>query len=177
MSPIREDFAGQRQLRFRAQGKMLHLFKQKGESTHQVYLKVLTYALYGEQYELEIDPRVDCKYQPHVASLDLTGEVSFWAHCGEISLDQITYVLKHSAAEEVVLVREHNALMLPGYRQADLADFDELDLEPMAAYLKRHIHYRYTKGKLRMVVFRGLDEWFQPDDVEVENRNFHLYAF
>ncbi|HEY9721880.1 MAG TPA: hypothetical protein V6D47_07685 [Oscillatoriaceae cyanobacterium] len=159
MTLLREDFAGQRQLRFRVEGQTVHLFKHKGESTHHVTCKILVYALYHRQYPLELEPRLDCKYQPDVASLALTGDVQFWAQCGEVPIDHVAYVLKHSDAEEVVLVRE------------------DIDLDRLVASIKRHIHYRYTTGKLRILVFRNLDEWFNPDDVVVPEDRFTLYSF
>jgi hypothetical protein len=159
MSLLKEDYAGQRQLRFRVNGQPLHLFKHKGESTHHVYLKIVVYALYHLRYELDFDPEVDCKYQPDVASLALTGDVEFWAHCGDISIDQLSYVLKHSDAEEVVLVRE------------------DIDLETYVAYIKRHIHYRYTTGKLRILALHNLEEWFLPENVEIPEDHTQLYEF
>lgn len=159
MSPIREDFAGQRQLRFRVDGRLFHLFKHKGESTHQVYLKILVVALYGHRYPLEIDPAVDGKLQPHVASLDLTGEIRFWAHAGEITSDQVEHILKHTDAEEVVLVKE----------AVDIASF--------AAQLKKRIHYRYTTKRLRILSFHPLEGWFDPEDVRVTAEDYELFEF
>lgn len=155
----REDTAGVRQLRFRVNGESLHLFKQKGESTHQVSLKVAAYALYGSSYRLEFDPRVAIKFQPSLAEIDFTGEVKVWVRVGAIVADQVAYILKHTDAEEVVLVTE------------------DIDLEDAVAHLKRHIHYRYTTGKLRIVVFRPLEEWFHPDDVVVRRANYQLFEF
>ena len=162
MGPLREDFAGQRQLRFRVDGKPLHLFKHKGESTHQVYLRVLVYALYRAQYpSLEIEPKLSLKHPPCVASLDLTGEVEFWAQCGAVPPEQVAYVLKHTAANEVVLAIE---------------DLD-FDLDKYVATLRRNVHYRYTTGRLRVLLFRPLDEWFDADQVEVDSDNYQLYEF
>jgi uncharacterized protein YaeQ len=147
MGPIREDFAGQRQLRFRVEGKSIHLFKHKGESTHQVYLRILVYALYHDRYpELEIEPKLSLKYHPCVASADWTGEVKFWAQCGQVPVEQIAYVLKHTEADEV-------------------------------AFLKRQIHYRYTTGRLRVLLFAPLDQWFDPDHVEADPDHYQLIEF
>lgn len=159
MSPIRGDFAGQRQLRFRVDGRLYHLFKHKGESTHQVYLKILVVALYGQRYPLEIDPHVDGKLQPHVASIDLTNEIRFWAQVGEITSDQVEHILKHTDAEEVVLVKEG------------------VDLASYAALLKKRIHYRYTTGRLRIVSFRPLEGWFDPEDIQVTSDDYELFEF
>lgn len=162
MAPLREDFAGQRQLRFRVQGKPLHLFKHKGESTHQIYLRVLVYALYSSRYpSLAFEPKLNLKHAPCLAEVDLTGEVKFWAQCGQVPIDTVAYVLKHTEAEEVVLVAE---------------DLD-FDLPTYVAFLKRHIHYRYTTGRLRVLLFRPLDEWFDPDHVEADPDHYQLYAF
>lgn len=162
MPTLREDLAASGQLRFRVHGDSLRLFKAKGESVHQIYLKVLTYALYAERFDsLEIDPRVDCKYAPHVAHLDLTGDVQFWAHCGDVSMEQVAYILKHSDAEEVVLVRED----------------ERSNLDDYVAYVKRHIHYRYTTGRLRLLSFQPLEAWFDPDSVRVSPDDYTLYAF
>jgi hypothetical protein len=162
MGPLREDFAGQRQLRFRVQGKPIHLFKHKGESTHQVYLRILVYAMFLERYpSLEIDPRLTFKYHPCVAALDYTGEVTFWGQCGKVSDDQVAWVLKHTEADEVVLAIE---------------DLD-FDLSKYVATLKRHIHYRYTTGRLRVLLFRPLDEWFDPDRVEIDPDDYQLIEF
>jgi len=159
MSPIREDFAGQRQLRFRIDGQPYHLFKQKGESTHQVYLKVLVVALYGHRYPLEIDPHVDGKLKPHVASIDLTNEIRFWAHCGEINSDQVEHILKHTDAEEVVLVRE------------------AIEVDAYAAQLRKKVHYRYATKRLRILSFHPLEGWFDPEHVRVDAENYELYEF
>ena len=162
MGPLREDFAGQRQLRFRVDGIPLNLFKHKGKSTHQVYLQVLVYALYRAKYpSLEIEPKLQFKYSPCVASLDLTGAVEFWAQCGIVPPEQVAYVLKHTAAQEVVLAIE---------------DLD-VDLDKQVAALRRHIHYRYTTGRLRVLLFRPLEEWFDPERVEVDSDHYQLYEF
>lgn len=171
MGPIREDIAGQRQLRFRVRGETLNLFKSKGESSHQVYLKVLAYAFYGGRYDLTIDPRIDCKYQPSVASIDLHGEVRLWIHCGPVETDRVTYLLKHSHADEIVLVEEHQPA------EGEAADFTDLDFTDRVTRLRKQIHYRYTNGKLRILVFRPLDDWFNPDDVELDPYNYHLIEF
>ncbi|MNT01494.1 hypothetical protein D3C72_1359620 [compost metagenome] len=162
MGPLREDFAGQRQLRFRVQGKPIHLFKHKGMSTHQVYLRILVYAMFLDRYpSLEIEPRLNNKHHPCVAGLDFTGEVQFWAQCGPIDADGAAWVLKHTEAEEVVLATE------------DIA----FDMDKTVAALRRHIHYRYTTGRLRILVFRPLDEWFDPDRVDVPPDAYQLYEF
>jgi hypothetical protein len=160
MSALKEDLAGSRQLRFRVDGKTLHVFKRKGESTHQVYLKVALLALYRSAYpDLELDPRIDCKYQPHVAMVDYTGEVRFWGQVGKLPVDPLAYVLKHTDADEVVIAG------------------DDIDLPDTVAYYKRHLHYRYTTGKLRICVFRPLDEWFNPDDVELSPDDYEIHQF
>jgi len=162
MGPIREDFAGQRQLRFRVQGKPIHLFKHKGESTHQIYLRVLVYALFHERYpNLGFEPKLTLKYHPCLAEVDYTGEVRFWAQCGQVPIDQVAYVLKHTEAEEVVLAAE----------DADL------DMDRLVAQLKRQIHYRYTNGRLRVLLFQPLDDWFDPDHVEADPAHYQLYEF
>lgn len=162
MVPIREDFAGQRQLRFRVNGQSIHLFKHKGESTHQVFLRIVVYALYRDRYpDLEIDPKLSLKYSPCVASSDWTGEVKFWAQCGDVPADQIAYVLKHSDADEVVIAIE---------------DLD-VDLAKTVAHLKRHIHYRYTTGRLRILLFKPLEQWFDPDHVVIDPDDYQLIEF
>ena len=119
---------------------------------------------------MSIDPKIDFKYPPHVGSIDLTGGVRFWAHCGPVALDQVAYVLKHSQADEVVLVEEYTQC------QED-PDFTDLDFSDRVTRLRRHIHFRYTDGKLRLLVFRPLDEWFNPDQVEIDPYNYHLVRF
>jgi hypothetical protein len=172
MGPIREDFAGQRQLRFRVRGETLNLFKSKGESTHHVYLKVLAYALYGDRGPLEFDPRTAYKHHPHLAAFDLTGRPTLWIHAGPIAVDEIAYLLKHSHADDVVLVEEHDPA------EGETAeDFTDLDFSDRKARLARHIHYRYTRGKLKILVFRPLDDWFDPDQVELDPYNYHLVEF
>ncbi len=169
MCPIREDFAGQRQLRFRIHGKALHLFKNRGESTHQVYLKVLAYALYGDDIDLVFEPRTDYKVSPDLGSIDLTGEVRTWIQCGNVPIDEIAYVLRHADADRVIWVRELDSLA---------SDYPaEIDLAPMIAYIRRHIHYRYTTGKLRVVAFRPLDDWFLPDDVTFLDSDYGSFDF
>ena len=171
MGPLREDFAGQRQLRFRVEGETLHLFKAKGESSHQVYLKVLAYALYRDQFDLTIDPKIDCKYQPDVASFDLTGEVQLWIRCGPFPTEQIVYVLKHTDAKHVIWVQEHPA----GHESK--TDFSDLDNSGRVASIRKQVHYRYANGKLKLLVFRPLDGWFDPDDVILDPHNYQLFEF
>lgn len=161
MPTVREDLAASGHLRFRVRGENLKLFKAKGMSFTQIHLRVLVHALYADRYPLEFDPRIDCKYQPHVASLDLTGEVKLWAFCGEMSVETIAYVLKHSDAEEVVLAREE----------------EDFDVQAYVSYLKRHIHYRYTTGRLRVLAFRPLDAWFDPEHIDVTADDYVLYQF
>lgn len=162
MGPLREDFAGQRQLRFRVEGKPIHLFKHKGESTHQIYLRVLVYALYRSRYPaLEFAPRLNTKYHPCLAEVDLTGEVRFWAQCGHVPIEQVAYVLKHTEAAEVILAIEE----------------EDFDLDKYVTQLRRNIHYRYTTGRLRVLLFRPLETFFDPDHVQVDPEHYQLYEF
>ena len=172
MSLMREDFAGQRQLRFRVAGKPLHLFKHKGESTHQAYLKVLAFAFYHDQVELTFDPKTDYKVQPTLADVDLTGEVRTWVQVGLPPLDKLEYVLRHGDAEEVCVVLE---------AAADGDDPEEaLDrqVEALVARIKKQIHYKYTARKLKVLMFQPLDAWFDPDQ-EVDPHPAHhvFYSF
>lgn len=172
MTPIREDFAGQRQLRFRVDRKPLHIFKHKGESTHQVFLKVLAYAFYADRAELTFDPKTDSKLQPTLAEIDYTGEVKRWVHVGLPPLDKLEYVLRHSSADEVCVVLEC---------PSDAGDHDDtlsLHVEELVARIKRHIHYRYTTGKLKLLVFESLERWFDPEaDVDPHPAHHVFYSF
>jgi hypothetical protein len=73
----------------------------------------------------------------------------------------VAWVLKHTDAEEVVLAAEDTAF----------------DMDKTVAALRRHIHYRYTTGRLRILVFRPLDEWYDPDRVDVPPDAYQLYEF
>lgn len=174
MCPIYEDFAGQRQLRFRVGGKPLHLFKQKGESTHQVYMKVLAYAFYRDRVELQFDPVTNYKVQPALAELDLTGEVRTWVVMGEPSPDSLAYILRHSDAREVCVVME-----APENTDLSLAPNDHLaeTVTNLANRLKKQIHYRYTNKKLKLLMFRPLEDFFDPEDVDPHPAFYVFYAF
>lgn len=172
MSPMREDFAGQRQLRFRIGGKTLHLFKQRGESTHQVYLKVLAYAFYRDRAELAFEPKTDYKVQPTLAEVDLTGEVRTWVQVGMLPLDKLEYVLRHGDAEEVCIVLEATA-----DETDDPEERPSVQVQELVARIKKQIHYKYTGRKLKILMFRPLDEWFDPEDVDPHPAFHVFYSF
>lgn len=165
MTPIREDFAGQRQLRFRVDRKPLHIFKAKGESTHQVFLKVLAFAFYADRAELQFEPKVAGKIQPTLAEIDFTGEVKRWVQVGLPPFEKIEHVLRHTDADEVCIVLE-------------APDDPSAFVEDLSARIKRHIHYRYTTGKLKLLVFEPLENWFDPDaDVDPHPAHHVFYSF
>jgi hypothetical protein len=172
MTPLHEDFAGQRQLRLRIAGKPLHLFKNKGESTHQAYLKALAYAFYRDRAELAFEPKTDYKVQPTLAEVDLTGEVRTWVQVGLLPLDKLEYVLRHGDAEEVCLVLEASEEDESG--ETDPDDKLAWQVQDLVTRIKRHIHYRYTSRKLKLLMFRPLDEWFDPEDVD-PHPTFHVF--
>lgn len=172
MSLLREDFAGQRQLRFRVADKNVHVFKNKGESTHQVYLKVLAYAFYLDRVELSFDPKTDYKVQPTLAEVDLTGEVCTWVQVGLPPLDKLEYVLRHGDANEVCVVLEASA------DDADDPDESlEWQVQDAVARIKKQIHYKYTARKLKLLMFRPLDDWFDPDHVDAHPAHHVFYSF
>jgi hypothetical protein len=175
MTPLREDFAGQRQLRFRIAGKQLHLFKHKGESTHQVYLKALAYAFYRDRVELVFEPKTDYKVQPSLADVDMTGEVCTWVQVGLLPFDKLEYVLRHGDAEEVCLVLE--ATENDESRELDPGEKLAWQVQDLAASIKRHIHYKYTTRKLKILMFRPLDDWFDPDTVDPHPEYHVFYSF
>ena len=169
MTPIREDFAGQRQLRFRVARKPLHIFKAKGESTHQVFLKVLAFAFYADRAELQFEPRLPGKLQPTLAEIDFTGDVKRWVQVGLPPYEKIEHVLRHTAADEVCIVLE-----CPSEADEDVSDY----VAELAARIKRHIHYRYTTGKLKLLVFEPLESWFDPEaDVDPHPAHHVFYSF
>lgn len=174
MSPLREDFAGQRQLRFRIHGKQLHLFKQKGESTHHVYLKVLAHAFYRDRADLVFDPKVDAKVQPSLAEVDLTGRICTWVQVGLPPVDKLEYILRHGHADEVCVVLEALA------EEDDDADPEErpaLQMQALVEKLRKQIHYKYTAKKLKVLMFRPLEEWFDPEDVDPHPAFHVFYSF
>jgi hypothetical protein len=160
MTPVKEDLTSQGQLRFRVEGKIVHVFKRKGESVEQVRLKVLGYTLYAaEEEDLRLDPAIHFKFKPDVAGFDLLGDVRLWISSGELSSEQLAYILKHSDAGEVVLLRE------------------DVDLEVWATAIRRQIHYRYTNGKLVLFALRDVDNWFDANDVKISMAHIERYAF
>lgn len=144
---------------------MLHLFKARGESTHQVYLKVLAYAFWLEYGDLTFDPKTDYKLDPAVAALDWTGEVRLWIHVGPLPFDKLEYLLRHTDAEEVCWVLE-----------AEGADA-QTELEALLARVRRHIHYRYTDRKLRVLMFEPIDPWFDPAHVAPDPACYRYFSF
>ncbi|MEB3197317.1 MAG: hypothetical protein VKP62_08950 [Candidatus Sericytochromatia bacterium] len=169
MTPVREDLTGQRQLRFHFQGEAtpLHLFKHRGESTHQAYLKALAYAFWREQGELTFDPATDYKVTPSLACLDLTGEVRLWVQVGDLPLDKLEYVLRHSDADQVCWVQE----MAVG--PANVAEF-QAACDALLQRVKRRIHYRYTTKKLCLLIFDKLEDWFEPDAVALPEAHYRF---
>ena len=171
MGTLREDFTGQRQLRFRLAGQTLHLFKNKGESTHQVFLKILAFAFYQEYPGLTLDPRTNHKIQPTIAALDLTGEVLIWVQVGLLPLDKLEYVLRHTDAKEVCMVLE--AASEGGDAEEEL----DRQVQDLAARIKKQIHYKYTARKLKILMFRPLETWFDPDEVDPHPTSYVFYSF
>jgi hypothetical protein len=171
MVPIQEDLSSQRQMRFRIEGgpPVLHIFKARGESAHQACLKALSYAFWREYGPLTFDPSTDYKSNPSVACLDLTGEVRLWVHVGPWALDKIEYVLRHTDAQEVCWAFEGPA----GSTEAELAE----ECAQWVARIKRHIHYRYTTKKLRLLIFTPLDTWFDPENVALPATEYVYYSF
>ncbi|MDB5099139.1 MAG: hypothetical protein JWM80_3560, partial [Cyanobacteria bacterium RYN_339] len=56
-------------------------------------------------------------------------------------------------------------------------EFTDLEFTERITRLRKQLHYKYTDGKLGILVFRPLDEWFDPDDVEINPYNYHLIRF
>lgn len=169
--PIQEDLSSQRQLRFHIAGgpPVLHIFKARGESTHQAWLKALSYAFWREYGPLTFDPNTDYKINPHVACLDLTGEVRLWVHTGPWALDKLEYVLRHADADDVCWVFE-------GPEGADREALRD-DCAQWVARIKRHIHYRYTTKKLKLLLFTPLEPWFDPEQVTLPETEYVYHAF
>lgn len=166
MTPIREDHAGQRQLKFKVGRHPLHLFKNRGESTQTVWLKVLAYAFYRDRAELVFDPKTHFKIQPSLAELDLTGEVRTWVQLGVPQPSELEYILRHSDAGEVCLVVE-----------AAAEDSLDDELEVLKARIKKNVHYKYTTKKLKLLMFQPLEAWFDPDEVDAHPAHHVFYSF
>jgi hypothetical protein len=169
VTSLREDLAGQRQLRFHLDGHpaVLHLFKARGESTHHVYLKVLAYAFWHDYGELTFDPKTQHKLGPAVASVDWTGTVRLWVHAGPLALDKLEHLLRHTDADEVCWVLE-------GETEGTAL---EAELAALVQRVRRHIHYRYTDRKLRVLMFAPLDAWFEPRRVALDASHYRYHAF
>jgi hypothetical protein len=167
VNSLREDLTGQRQLRFHLEGppSVLHLFKSRGESTHHVYLKVLAFAFWQEVGDLSFDPRTNHKLGPAVASLDWAGAIRLWVHVGALALDKLEHVLRHSGAEETCWVLE-----------ADGEDVDA-ELEALVQRIRRHIHYKYTDRRLRVLLFAPLETWFEPSHVTLPPAHYRYHSF
>lgn len=171
MVPTQEDLGAQRQLRFHVAGgpPVLHIFKARGESLHQAYLKALSYAFWREYGPLTFEPKTDYKIDPHVACLDLTGEARLWVQIGPCSLETLEYVLRHTDAKDVCWVMESP--------QASTRDELQAECEEWIARIKRHIHYRYTTKKLKLLLFTPLDNWFDPHHVDPTDAEYLFYTF
>ncbi|MEB3330458.1 MAG: hypothetical protein VKQ33_14630 [Candidatus Sericytochromatia bacterium] len=169
MTSLREDLAGQRQLRFHLGGQpaALHLFKARGESTHHVYLKVLAYAFWCDHGELTFDPRTQHKLGPTVASLDWTGAVKLWIHVGPLAFEKLEHLLRHTNAPEVCWVLEG---------EAD-GEALEAQLAALVQRLRRHVHYKYTDRRLRILMFAPLDAWFEPGRVTLDPAQYRYHTF
>ncbi|MEB3221561.1 MAG: hypothetical protein VKS61_05740 [Candidatus Sericytochromatia bacterium] len=169
MKSLREDLAGQRQLRFHLDGHpaVLHLFKAKGESTHQVFLKVLAYAFWGAYGELAFEPKTHHKLGPSLASIDYAGEVRLWVHVGPLPFEKLEHVLRHTDAEEVCWVLEASG------------EGEELETElaSLVQRIRRHVHYRYTDRRLRVLLFAPLEGWFDPAHVVLDPARYGYHSF
>ena len=75
MGPIREDFAGQRQLRFRVRGETLHLFKNKGEN---VVVSVEHSACGGCHMKLPTQIVTSCRAQAEIVTCPNCGRILYF---------------------------------------------------------------------------------------------------
>lgn len=134
------------------------IFKRKGEPVDHVILKALAYAIYWPTHEVSLDVRFSGKYQPDLAALDLSGDPILWIECGQADADKLEYALKHTHAPEVVLVTRG-------------------PIGPVVEDLRKKIHYRYTRGRLKVIAFLMPLEEFCLDPVEVPLGSYETYSF
>ena len=87
-------------------GKKVRLWQNRGESYEHVLMKALGYAMFVEDYPaLEIERRVGLRYKPDLISVGADGNFDLWGECGLNSIRKTAWLMKHSRARRVVLLK------------------------------------------------------------------------
>ncbi len=163
LATMKDDTNLEGRFRFRVGRRdQIVLFKQKGESPSHIRLKAIAYALFFRDCDnLQIDPRLDYKVHPDLASLNLEGEPDVWIQCvNGRDVEDVEYICKHSPAREVVLVAEVQ------------------DTKELINRLKKRVHYRYLADKLRLINFsQPVEDWLDPDNLDVPADSYDLIEF
>lgn len=87
---MNDDQILRRKWTLRAHDKQVVFVKRPNERASHVVMKALLWALYLPRYpDLIVEPKVDDRYRPDVASLGLDGRPCFWAEAGQVTPEKI----------------------------------------------------------------------------------------
>ena len=84
----------------------------------------------------------------------------FWLIVEDVGLTRLEWTLRHAPSKSVVLVTQCQ------------------DLDRLAVQIRRHIHYRYTSGRLTLLNFTDpVEAWLDPDAVELPEGILQVFEF
>jgi uncharacterized protein YaeQ len=83
--------------------KVLVISRHPAESAGHLTLRVLAFALLYEE-RLEMGLGIDLTDEPDLLAHDLTGKVSTWIACGDITADRARWLLQHNRDARVHVV-------------------------------------------------------------------------
>jgi hypothetical protein len=152
------DVHGQVRFRFGRRDQLV-LYRQKDESLRHLLLKAAAYALFHREHELQADTKLRFKHPADLASVDLTGEPTFWVVVDDLNLTRLEYTCRHVHAPVVLVLQEP-------------------DLDATVAHIRKNIHYKQTHQHLTVYNFvQPVEEWLDPEQVEIPSASYDVFHF
>ncbi|HEY9898165.1 MAG TPA: hypothetical protein V6D00_03180 [Pantanalinema sp.] len=152
------DVQGQVRFRFGRRDQLV-LYRKKDESLRHLLLKAAAYALFYREHELQADAKLRFKHPADLASVDLTGEPTFWVVVDDLNLARLEYTCRHVHAPVILVLQEP-------------------DLDAAVALIRKNIHYKLTHAHLTVYNFvRPVEEWLDPEGVVIPPASFDIFHF
>lgn len=153
------DLQGQVRLRFGRRDQFV-LYKSKDESARHFLLKAAAYALFFREHEgLTFEPKLRFKFPADLATVDLSGEATFWIVVDDVNLTRLDYTCRHVHAPIALILQVE-------------------DLDAAIASIRKSLHYRYTHNHLTLYNFvMPAEEWLDPEDIAIPSASYDVFHF
>ena len=80
---------------FKAHGKQVVFVKHPIESSSQVLMKALLWALYLPEYpDMSVEVKIGDRYKPDVVAQDSSGQSVFWGEAGKVGVEKIRSIAR-----------------------------------------------------------------------------------